>query len=197
LYGGVPTALFEDNPWVVLIAACKYWIDDKLYLRVIDIDGGRADRSSLAYLPQSGTPAFYQAEVLSTSPLRLGPLERTFLAEDGPVTFQFSGLMPEDLIRITMRNGATFDDDLAVRIVPAALFGQRQSFTFMARSDMNQNAVVASVEVVRGANTINWGNITVAKDPPPGVASFALPGILDNKHAGSTGGGGGEDEDSV
>src|SRR5215216_2427455 len=62
LSGGVPTALFEDHPWVVLIAACKYWIDDKLYLRVIDIDGGRADRSSLAYLPQSGTPAFYRAE---------------------------------------------------------------------------------------------------------------------------------------
>jgi hypothetical protein len=197
LSGGVPTALFEDHPWIVLIASCKYFIDGKLYLRVIDIDGGRADRSGLAGMPQSGTPAFYQAEVLSTSPLRLGPLERTFLAEDGPVTLQFSGLMPDDLIRITLKNNDTFDDGLAVRTVPATLLGQRQSFTFMARSDMNQNAVVASVEAVRDANTINVGDITVVKDPP--APSFlAFPGILNNKHAGSTGDDGGdEDEDGV
>jgi hypothetical protein len=102
--------------------------------------------------------------------------------------------MPDDLIQITMQNGDTFDDGLLVRVVPAKLLGPRHTLTFGARSDMRQTAVVASVEVTRSGSVMKLGDVTVVKDPPPGVV-LLLPGPLDNKHAGSSGGDGDDEDD--
>jgi hypothetical protein len=102
--------------------------------------------------------------------------------------------MPDDQIRLTMKNGDTFDDGLTTRIVPSIPLDRRQAFTFTARSDMGQNAVVASVEVVREAKTIPLGDIRAVKESLPGVAYLPLIGILDNKHAGSTVDPGGEED---
>ena len=56
--GGEPERLFPDHRFITLIGACIFPLNDKFYLRLIDIDGGRWDNSDLGYLPQSGLPGF-------------------------------------------------------------------------------------------------------------------------------------------
>jgi hypothetical protein len=107
--GGPVTQLFPDHQWITLIGACQF--EDAsgiLYLRLIDIDGGRLDTAQPTFA-RSGVAAFWRAQVLSKEPLRLGPLEEIPLTEDFALELPLATLNQRaSQIRIDTRDGAKF-----------------------------------------------------------------------------------------
>ena len=180
LAGGFPVKIFPEQKWVTLIGTCVYFDRGKMYLRMIDLDSGRIDRSDLAYLPQSGTPEFFQAEIKSTAPLVLGELERTILTEDGPVDINIPKLKQGEHVVIRTGRGARFDDDSVEKTISRKEFDLNGNVTFIVRTDMSVTSIPLAGEVRdEQGNVSSTFELTIPKDLT--VAAI----VMDNKHAGA------------
>ena len=81
LEGGAPKVLFPDHKWVTIIGACQFRDNQgRLFLRLIDIDGGRLQTVDPTF-PRSGLVKYFISEVISAEPLVLASLQEQVLFE--------------------------------------------------------------------------------------------------------------------
>ena len=178
LEGGAPRRLFPEHTFITLIGACIYFENDQMYLRLIDIDGGRKDTSVTAELPQSGLVAFFRSKVESAEPLRLGPLEEVPLTEDVPITLGLQDVLRDDTIVIKGLEGTRFQDDTSTAAIPGT--PQNRTQTVLARSPLRNSDLKFEVKIVGVDGAIK--NTTFGTIPKRIVGS---PILANNKHGGA------------
>ncbi|CAN7475840.1 hypothetical protein [Mesorhizobium caraganae] len=177
LEGGAPTVLYADRKWVTLIGACQFRDrEGNLYLRLIDIDGGRID-TEFPTFPRSGLVRYWAARVVSEEPLELGALEEINLTEDVPITIPLDGINSEATGVILTAEGKTrFDDDQGTKQFKVG-DGPLQ---FVARSPIDEEDMSFDISILKSdGQAIEKKTFLVKK----ALAGSVVP--FDNKHAGS------------
>lgn len=110
LEGGAPKVLFPDHKWVTIIGACQFRDNTgRLFLRLIDIDGGRLQTVAPTF-PRSGLVKYFISEVISEEPLVLASLQEQALFEDVPVSVPGNVLGDAATYEISLFDGAFFPD---------------------------------------------------------------------------------------
>ncbi|GKZ51687.1 hypothetical protein AbraIFM66951_006746 [Aspergillus brasiliensis] len=176
LAGGSPVERFADHTWVTLIGACRYADEDgKTFLRLIDIDGGRP--AGNLSLPQSGLVQFHRSELISTSPLILGMLEKVAHREEFQMEVDIPGLQEGDTVEIEAERGGIFADGGVVKKI--AISDQApKTLSFHIESNRDAPSVAFKTSVIR--NQILLDTVMTEK-----TKSLPDPVLQDNKHAGS------------
>ncbi|MDW9378068.1 hypothetical protein NKZ03_00120 [Sinorhizobium meliloti] len=179
LGGGVPIRLFPDQTFVTLVGADSHTSKEGTFLKVMDIDGGRHDTSSFAWMPHSGFAMLYRAEVLSDDPLRLGALTPVPLVEKFQITVQLDGIRLDQSIILEGWRGTTFGGGHQTLVLtPSDLSGKTELIlavespttvpTIQLRLHVSEPPPSTEYRVLR--------DLELAKDPTNGNAV-----ILDNK----------------
>lgn len=152
LSGGEPVRHFSDQQWVVLIGVYTYAHEGKQYLGLIDLDRGRPDDSELAYLPQSGTPGYFRAEITGKDPITFGELERINLMEDSLITLAPESVdqgaillvRPQESTQIVGHESEIRFDNLS----------SAPAHTVLARSPVNESEVKIQAELLNSAGNV-------------------------------------------
>ncbi|MGO7182493.1 hypothetical protein ACCT14_20520 [Rhizobium brockwellii] len=174
LEGGPPRVLFSNQKWVTLIGACQFRdIHGDLFLRLIDIDGGRLETEEPTF-PRSGLVKYLIAKVMSEEPLVLGELKEQKLYEDVPIVLPAGVLEAASGFKIRLKNGVLFLDGSTEKT-----FGSGTS-RFTVRSPNTDDEVAFRASLLDSSGKeIKTHEVSVPKLQEGG----AVP--LNNKHAGS------------
>ncbi|KAF7116918.1 hypothetical protein CNMCM5793_005548 [Aspergillus hiratsukae] len=176
LAGGSPVERFADHTWVTLIGTCQYADEDgRTFLRLIDIDGGRP-AGNLA-LPQSGLAQFYRSELISTSPLILGMLEKVTYREEYQMEVDIPGLQEGDIVEIQAERGGVFANGGVLKKMSIPDQAPK-TLSFHIESDRDAPSVAFITTVIRNQTILD----TVLTEK---TKSLPDPTLQDNKHAGS------------
>lgn len=180
LEGGEPRVLFPEKKWVTLIGACQYSDKDgNLYLRMIDIDGGRID-TAFPTFPRSGVASYWTAKVLSEDPLVLGPIQRMAMTEDVPLHITLPPFNPAKQKVIARLTGTdVFDGDTDQKVLSA---GSKPGDSKLAlvHSSMDEPSIKLDIIVSDvDDHVVSRATESFVK----AMDRSAIP--MDNKHAGA------------
>ena len=180
LAGGTPVRLFPSETFVTLVGACTYQEGGQLYLRIWDIDGGRRDTSSRAWMAHSGFMALKRTRVESVLPLKLGPLEDVPFVEEFPITIDLSGFQRNQTVILKGQNKTTFSGGSeSLVLTPESI--ARGKATFIAESPTTESALTIEVIV---ADDQSGSSILKKLDIVKNPESLSMV-VMDNKHGGA------------
>jgi len=184
LEGGTPVPLFPEKKWVTLIGACQFF-DEKgdLYLRLIDIDGGRLDTAFPA-LPQSGVAAFWTAKVLSQEPLSLAEPQKVTFTEDFLLKVAFADLNLDSqstTLTVQLAGAARFEDGTDSQTLSTEYLRAAGGLSLVVKSPLDDVRIdVKLVQRDRTGAELRSGDHVIEKDLARSVVPF------DNKHGGAS-----------
>ncbi|WP_414473218.1 hypothetical protein [Microvirga sp. M2] len=163
LDGGEPRILFPDHKWITVIGVSSYTEAGKSYLRFIDIDGGRHDKSDYAALPQSGLAKYFRAEIVSTDPLQVGELVAVPFREEHTVALR-ARLSPEESIVVEAIGDGTLDTGIKRRVYMGSTLGADGSINVVADTNADAHSVDLRLQVLdKLSNPVLTRELTIPK----------------------------------
>lgn len=171
LSGGPPRILFPDQKWVTLVGAGVFSEAGKRFIRLIDLDGGRYDKSSAAALPQSGLPAYYRAEIRRAEPLELGQLEPILLEEAATVTVR-TELAADEVAVLETLGQSRLEDGSKRRVLRKEQLVSGKLAHLFVRSLAADTSVGLKLSIVKRGSIVSENTVQLPKEQEgPFIAS--------------------------
>ncbi|MER8894204.1 hypothetical protein [Mesorhizobium sp. M0676] len=164
LAGGTPVELFPEHEWVIVIGVDAFQTPERKFVEFIDIGSGRLDESGRSPLPYEGTPEVFRSEVISESPLELGPPERILVTEDSAVALKIDGMAPGYRLSVTPSGTTRFGDESVVKMFDNEDLQRSGGLAaVILRSDVSLANVSVNARILEGDTEVSTSEFTFQK----------------------------------